>query len=58
MTEVLGIYGNLEASVLERLTHSEDPWKEARAGLAPDAASTREISQSSMQRYYGARVNG
>ena len=56
--EVLKAYGHLQASALERLTHSEDPWKEARAGLAPDMSSTKEITQASMEKYYSARVNG
>ena len=56
--KVLKAYGPLDASQLERLTHSEDPWKEARSGLAADVSSSREISRQSMQRVYTARLNG
>jgi uncharacterized phage-associated protein len=50
--EVLNKYGSMSATQLERLTHLEDPWKEARNGCAPDASSTAVISQDSMKRFY------
>jgi uncharacterized phage-associated protein len=58
LEEVWRVYGKFRAFDLERLTHSEDPWKIARAGLPPDASSNRVISKSSMQEYYSSRLNG
>jgi uncharacterized phage-associated protein len=54
--EVLAAYGKFNAWELERLSHSENPWKQARAGLAPDASSNAVITHESMKAYY--RVNG
>ena len=58
LQEVWRVYGTLKAFELERLTHSEDPWKQAREGLAPDASSNELISKDSIYRYYHARLNG
>ena len=49
---VLEEYGKFDASSLERMTHAETPWINARAGLAPDASSNNEISHDSMRLYY------
>jgi len=57
LEEVWRVYGGFSAYDLERLTHSEEPWKIARAGLAPDASSNNIISKSSMRDYYSARLN-
>jgi len=58
LEEVWRVYGNLRAFDLERLTHSEDPWKNARAGLPPDASSNKVITKPSMREYYSSRLNG
>jgi uncharacterized phage-associated protein len=58
LEEVWRVYGNFTAFELERLTHSEDPWKNARIGIASDASSHNIISKSSMRDYYAARLNG
>jgi uncharacterized phage-associated protein len=57
LEEVWKAYGSFNAYDLERLTHSEDPWKIARTGLAPDASSNNIISKQSMLEYYSKRVN-
>jgi|SRR6267154_838676 len=57
LEEVWRAYGKFSAYDLERLTHSEQPWKEARGGLAPDASSNKIISKSSMRDYYSARLH-
>ena len=49
---VLAAYGDFTAWELERLTHSEDPWKQARAGIPPDQSSTAPITHQSMKDYY------
>lgn len=50
--EVLSAYEGFSSWDLARLTHSESPWKAARAELAPDVPSSRPISHDSMKRYY------
>ena len=37
------------------LTHAEQPWVEAREGLAPYQRSEKEISLDTMHAYYKAR---
>ena len=58
LNEVMDVYGGLSAFQLEKMTHEEDPWKNARAGLAPDVSSSAIISHEAMKRYYSARLNG
>ena len=45
-------YGGFSGEQLERLTHSETPWQEARAGLLPYEVSTKEIKPELMGKYY------
>jgi len=52
LREVFRVYGGLSATKLERLTHSEEPWKDARRGLPIDEPSRNVISPESMKRYY------
>lgn len=40
---------------LSNLTHSEAPWQEARAGLAPNARSTRPIANQRIRTFYETR---
>ena len=49
---VLSFYGDKTSQWLSDLTHSEDPWRVARAGLADGEASEAEITQASMAEYY------
>jgi uncharacterized phage-associated protein len=56
--KVIDAYGDFDASQLERMTHREDPWLEARAGLPDDVGSTREISWEAMRKYFSARLDG
>ncbi|HTB93927.1 MAG TPA: type II toxin-antitoxin system antitoxin SocA domain-containing protein [Candidatus Sulfotelmatobacter sp.] len=50
-------YGKFDASQLERLTHSEQPWKEVRGELPIDASSHRIIPFSLMRKYYSSLLN-
>jgi uncharacterized phage-associated protein len=56
LDRVLDAYGNFSAVELERLTHSEKPWIEARAGLAPDVSSRNEISKDTMKEFYSKLI--
>ena len=52
LNSVWKVYGKLDPSYLEMLTHSEKPWQEAREGLEGHESSTNEISLDSMKGYY------
>jgi uncharacterized phage-associated protein len=58
LNEVMRIYGKFDGATLERMTHQEAPWRDARKGLAPDEPSNRVITHEAMKKYYGARLNG
>jgi len=51
---VLNSYGDKEPYDLRELTHSESPWKDARAGLPEGVSSQNEITLDSMAVYYGS----
>ena len=57
LQEVFQAYGSFDGLQLERMTHSELPWMEARAGLAPDAPSRNIISVATMRDFY-RKLNG
>lgn len=57
INEVLEVYGNFSAYQLERLTHQEDPWKNARVGLASDQPSHNVIRLEDMKKYYRALLH-
>jgi len=52
--QVLKFYGKHTAQWLSDLSHSEDPWLDARRGVRPGAASNAEITTHAMQQYYHA----
>lgn len=52
LDEVWDTYGPFTAKALETLTHSEDPWRDARQGYEPGTPSSRIIPQDIMRRYY------
>lgn len=54
MDAVLQAYGDQTSQWLSDLTHSEEPWKAARKGLAPGQWGRREITHAAMAEYYGA----
>lgn len=51
---VLKHYASHDAQWLSRLTHMEDPWKQAREGIAPGLPCDNIISKESMGMYYGS----
>lgn len=51
---VLNYYGDKSSQYLSDLTHMEDPWKNAREGLAPGQRSDREITHAAMAEYYSS----
>ena len=51
---VLGYYGDKSPQWLSDLTHMEDPWRKARAGLHPEERGSREVTLESMVEYYSS----
>ena len=51
---VLGVYGDKSSQWLSDLTHSEDPWCEARKGFPKGARCENVISHAAMAEYYGS----
>jgi uncharacterized phage-associated protein len=51
---VLGYYGDKTLQWLSDLTHQEDPWKNARRGLAPGERGDCEITHAAMAEYYAS----
>jgi uncharacterized phage-associated protein len=48
----LDVYGDLSAKHLEKMTHSEDPWRDARGALPPEARTNKIIPKDHMRAYY------
>jgi uncharacterized phage-associated protein len=51
---VLEYYGKRSSQYLSDLTHMEDPWRNAREGLAPGERGSREITYAAMAEYYSS----
>ncbi|MDM8559063.1 type II toxin-antitoxin system antitoxin SocA domain-containing protein [Candidatus Parabeggiatoa sp. HSG14] len=62
LEQVLEAYGNVSAKTLEQMTHIDQPWKEARGSLSPEARCSNIISKEKMRKYfmkkYGDQLNG
>lgn len=50
-------YGHLTGDQLETLTHTEDPWLNARGDLEPWKDCTTPISCAAMREYYGKKYD-
>jgi len=49
-------YGQYGAKKLENITHSHDPWREARGGLPPEARCENVITKDGMRDFYAAKI--
>jgi uncharacterized phage-associated protein len=56
LDQVWDIYGKLDAGYLEMLTHSEQPWQDARSGLQSSQSSDNEISTKAMKSFYSMKL--
>lgn len=56
INSVLDFYGDKPSQWLSDLTHREDPWRDARNGLAPGVRGSKEITLASMLEYYESLV--
>lgn len=54
LDEIIEVFGVETAVALERMTHEEAPWLEARADTAPHMACSTVISKASMQSFYAS----
>ncbi|KAA6333472.1 hypothetical protein EZS27_018119 [termite gut metagenome] len=54
LIEVMNIYGQHTAYYLEKLTHTERPWKETRGDLDYAVASNKVITPDLMKEYYSS----
>ena len=52
LLEIVDIFGSEPAVALERMTHQEDPWIEARGNLPPDEPCDAYISKETTKSYY------
>ena len=52
LDEIIDVFFDYSAHTLERMTHNEDPWINARQGLPQSVASNNIISKSDMMNYY------
>ena len=55
LADVLDAYGDYSAKRLEDLTHREDPWKDVRGEVAPEARCEKVIPKSAIRKYYKAK---
>ncbi len=53
--DVIARYGSMTADELSRLTHAEEPWKAARAGVPDGQRASAVITPESMRRFYSRR---
>lgn len=49
---VIGTFGVFSGKTLERITHNETPWKEARENCLPEESSNEVISKESIKSYF------
>jgi len=54
LSDILNVFGTESALALERMTHAEQPWLEARGDLPVDATCSNEISKETTKSFYGA----
>jgi len=54
---VLEAYAPFSDVQLERMTHNEQPWLDARDGYEPFQRCEEEIDEITMRNYYAARVS-
>ena len=57
LDKVYDTYGDYSADELEGITHTEEPWKNARKGCDAAAYSRNPIALRDMRDYYGERIN-
>lgn len=56
LAAVFSEYGQYGAKKLEKMTHEETPWIEARGNLSLEANCKTKISKLTMRHFYAARI--
>ena len=56
--EVKRVYGEMSARKLESLTHSEQPWIEARGKRSPEVSCAEVIPKENLIEYYSLLLDG
>ena len=51
---VINTFGLYGGKFLERITHKEDPWRNAREGYSENEPSQEEISKEAMKEYFAS----
>ena len=54
---IYNMYEDYSANDLEQLTHKEEPWIEARGGIAPTQICRTRINTDTMRRFYGGLLS-
>lgn len=54
LADILNEFGGESAIALEKMTHSELPWIEARGGLPPDEPCNNKISKETTKVFYAS----
>lgn len=57
MPDILSVYYPASAYDLERNTHNETPWIQARNGIASDEPSTAVITKDSIKEYFSSLIS-
>lgn len=52
---VVNTFGEYGGKVLEKITHNETPWKQARRGFGDNIPSNEQISMESIESYYSEK---
>lgn len=52
LLDILDVFGDYSAKHLERMTHMEAPWRDARGDLPPEARSSAIIPKEHMRAFY------
>ena len=58
LNQVNEVYGSSSAKFLEKKTHSELPWQEARGDLPIELKSQKKISKKTMRDFYKSKLDG
>ena len=53
---IIVIYGKYTGEELERMTHSEGPWKNARSGYSKYERSNVEIKDKDIYEFYSSKI--
>ncbi|WP_221913348.1 Panacea domain-containing protein [Streptococcus halichoeri] len=56
INQVIEIYGDFNGNKLEQLSHSEDPWMEARGDIKPLDISTEIIDCKKIYNFYSSQL--